>query len=59
MKTTFIPKELRQLIILCMSTYYNLHGELLGFQELSHELGSQFTSLLAEKEFDAGALMTA
>lgn len=57
--TTLIPKELRQLIALCMSTYYNLYGEMPSFQELAHELGTQFTSLLAKEEFDANALMLA
>ena len=57
--TTLIPKELRQLIALCTSTYYNLYGEMPGFQELARELGNQFTSLLSEKEFDANLLMPA
>ncbi len=57
--TTFISKELRQLIALCVSTYYNLYGEMPSIQELSRELGSQFSSLLAEKDFDASVLIPA
>ena len=57
--TTFISKELRQLIALCVSTYYNLYGEMPSIQELSRELGNQFSSLLAEKDFDASVLIPA
>ena len=53
MKTTkLIPNELRQLIALCVSTYYNLYGENPSIQELCKELGSQFSSLLVNGEYE-------